>query len=95
MGEHRGKIHIFEFICQVHKKKISERKNRFLFQICSAQKTRLSLLCVTKKDVTGWKKNVFKTDFGKKKRFWPKNMFFAIGMKCIHMFIVANISTYM
>jgi hypothetical protein len=22
-------------------------------------------------------------------------MFFAIGMKCIHMFIVANISTYM
>jgi hypothetical protein len=79
MGEHRGKIHIFEFICQVHKKKISDRKNRFLFQICSAQKTRLSLLCVTKKDVTGWKKNVFKTDFGKKKDFGQKTCFLPLA----------------
>jgi len=59
--------------------KISERKNRFLFQICSLDG-----------------KNIFKIDFGKKTQILAKkNMFFAIGTKYIHMFIVANISTYM
>jgi hypothetical protein len=100
MGEHRGKIHIFEFICQVHKKKISERKNRFLFQICSAQKTRLSLLCVTKKDVTGWKKTFLKQILAKKKILAKKHVFchwhemYPYVYRCKHIYIYVNVVWY-